>query len=112
MQRDAFATAAYVLALVLAVGYAAAGIIGWIADVTDGDGSDLFFWLLFLLAGAALILIGLFRVPRWSWTSVILISAGALAGALPLVWSIVAPILAVVLIVLAVLVARRPAAAT
>jgi hypothetical protein len=37
-------TAAYWLALLLGIGFAAAGIIGWIADVTDG-GSDLAFWL-------------------------------------------------------------------
>lgn len=112
MERTAIATAAYALALVLAIGYAAAGIIGWIADVTDGDGSDLFFWLLFLLGGAALILIGLFGVPRWSWASVVLVGVGALAGSLPLVWSIVAPVLALLLIALAVILARRPAAAT
>jgi peptidoglycan/LPS O-acetylase OafA/YrhL len=85
MERDRVAMAAYLIALVLAVGYAAAGIVGWIADVTDGDGSDLAFWLLLLLGGAALILFGLFGVARWSWASVVLVSVGAIAGALALV---------------------------
>ena len=93
--------AAYWLALPLGVAYAAGGILGWIADVTDGDGSDLAFWLVLLLGGALLIFAGLFGTRRWSWISVLLISLGAAAGALPLVWTIIVPILAVVLIGLA-----------
>jgi hypothetical protein len=112
MNRDKLTTAAYWLALVLGIAYAAGGIIGWAADVADGDGSDLAFWLLFLLGGAALILVGLFVARRWSWSSAILISIGAAAGALALFWSILAPLLAVVLIALAVAAARQtPAAA-
>lgn len=111
MERVGITTAAYAVALVLAVGYAAAGIIGLIADVSDGDGSDLAFWLVFLLGGAALLLAGLFLVQRWSWPSVLLLAVGAVAGAIALVWSIIAPVLALALIVLAVLAARRPAAA-
>jgi hypothetical protein len=110
MNRDNLTTAAYWLALVLGIAYAAGGIIGWAADVADGDRSDLAFWLLFLLGGAALILVGLFVARRWS--SAILISIGAAAGALALFWSILAPLLAVVLIALAVAAARQtPAAA-
>lgn len=107
MRGNGLTTAAYVLALVLAVGYAAAGIIGWIADVTEGDGSDLAFWLVLLLGGSALILAGLFLTPRWSLLSMLLVSVGALAGALALVWSIIVPALAIALIVLVVLAARR-----
>ena len=107
MQRDGIAAAAYVLALLVAVGYAAAGIIGWIADATEGDGSDLAFWLVFLLGGAALVLAGVFLTQRWSWPSVLLVSTGAVAGAVALVWSVVVPILALVLIGLAVVAARR-----
>ena len=82
MGRVNTTTAAYWLALSLGVAYAAGGIIGWIADVTDGDGSDLAFWLVFLLGDALLILAGLFGARRWSWISVLLISLGAAAGAL------------------------------
>ncbi len=107
MNRDNLTTAAYWLALVLGSAYAAGGIIGWIADFTDGDGSDLVFWLVFLLGGAALILAGLFLARRWSWSSALLISLGAAAGALALLWSILAPILAVMLIALTVSAARH-----
>jgi hypothetical protein len=107
MRRDNISTAAYWLALFLGVAYAAGGIIGWIADVTDGDGSDLAFWLVFLPGGAALILAGLFGTPRWRWISVLLISLGAAAGALALFWTIIVPILVLALIALAFTLARR-----
>lgn len=112
MDRDNITTAAYVLALVLGIGYAAGGIIGWIADVADGDSSDLAFWLVFLLGGAALILAGLFLTRRWTLASVSLVSVGAIAGALALFWSIVVPILALVLIGLAFTARRRTTATT
>ena len=107
MERDRVETVAYVLALVLALGYLVAGIGGWIGDVTDDDGSDLAFWLVFLLGGALLILVGLFGVSRWSAASVALLAIGALAGALALFWTIVVPVFALVLVVLAITVARR-----
>jgi hypothetical protein len=111
MERDSdIAAVAYWLALFLGIGYAAGAIIGWIGDVTDGDGSDLAFWLILLLGGAALILAGLFLTRRWSWLSAGLVSFGAAAGALAVLWSILVPITAVVLIGLAVWAARRQAA--
>jgi hypothetical protein len=106
MQRANITAAAFWLALVLGVGYAAAAIVGWIADVTDGDGSDLAFWLVLLLGGAVLILAGLFVARRWSWASAALVSIGAAAGALALFWSILVPVAALVLIGLAVSAAR------
>lgn len=110
MERDNITTAAYALALVLGIGYAAGGIVGWIADVTDGDGSDLAFWLLFLLGGAALIFAGLFLTRRWTRASILLVSIGAIAGALVLFWSIVVPILALALVGLALVAGRRSTA--
>jgi hypothetical protein len=111
MNRAALVRSAFPLALVLAIGYTAAGIVGWLADVTDGDGSDLAFWLIFLLGGAVLLLAGLYLVPRWSTASVGLVSLGALAGAIALFWSVIVPLLAILLIVLAVM-ARRSAGET
>ena len=110
MERDNLTTAAYWLALILGIGYATAAIIGWAADVTDGDGSDLAFWLVLLFGGAALIVAGLFLTRRWSWASAGLVSVGAAAGALAVLWSILVPIAALVLIVLAVSAARRRSA--
>ena len=97
------------LGLLLGVGYIVAGIAGWIADVTDGDGSDLAFWLVFLCGGGVVLLLGLLRVTSPAWLSVALIAVGAVAGAIALVWSVIVPVLAVALIILTVLKARRPA---
>ena len=107
MSGDGVSKAALVSGTILALGYIAAGVIGWLADVTDGDGSDLAFWLLLLLGGGLLILLGLFRFTSPPALAVALVAIGALAGALALVWSIVAPVLAVALIVLMLLRARR-----
>jgi hypothetical protein len=111
MHGDRTTQAAYVIALILAIGYIAAGVVGWIADVTDGDSGDLAAWLALLLGGAALLLAGLFLVTRWSWPSTALVSLGTIAGALAVFWSIIAPLLAIALVVLAVLLARRKTAA-
>ena len=99
------------LGLLLGVGYVVAGIVGWIADVDDGDGSDLAFWLVFLCGGGLILLAGLLRVTSPAWLSVALVAIGAVAGALALVWTVIVPILALVLIVLVVLRARTPATA-
>src|ERR671935_3254703 len=82
MKRDKITAAANALAVVLSIAYAAAAIVGAAADVTDGDGSDLVFWLVLLFGGAALILAGLFLTRRRTWTSIALVSVGALAGAM------------------------------
>jgi hypothetical protein len=99
------------LGVVLGVGYLAAGIGGWIGDVTDGDGSDLAFWLLFLCGGGVLVLVALFAgLPRAG--ALVLAIVGALAGAIALVWSIVVPLLAIAFVVLLVLRFRAETPAT
>ncbi len=91
---------------VLAVGYLAAGIGGWIGDVADGD---LAFWLAFLVGGGVLLLAGLYaNVPRP--IALLLAVVGALAGALALIWTIVVPLLAIAFAFLLVTRSRRNAA--
>jgi hypothetical protein len=100
------------LGLLLGVGYLAAGIGGWIGDVTDGDNGDLVVWLLLLVGGGALLLLGLLATGLPRGAALALQIVGALAGALALLWSILVPILAIVFVVLTVLQARsRPAVA-
>jgi hypothetical protein len=69
------------------------------------DGKTL--WVVFLCGGAAFILIGMFvrRLP--ASLSLALISVGALAGSLPLVWTFVVPVAAAVLVALSFSLARR-----
>lgn len=99
------------LGLLLGVGYLVAGIVGWIADVTDGDGSDLAFWVVLLCGGGLFVLAGVFRVTSPAWLSVGLVAIGALAGALVTFWSVITPILALALVILVVLRARSAATA-
>lgn len=109
MKRDTLATATLVLGLVLGIGYIAAGVIGWIADVDDGDASDLAFWLILLCGGGAMLLAGMFLARSPAWLSTALVCVGALAGALALFWSVIVPILAIALVVLVVRRTRREA---
>ena len=111
MKGDTLSRVTLGLGVLLGVGYVVAGIVGWIADVTDGDGSDLAFWLVFLCGGGLLLLIGMFGATSSKWLSVVLVVLGAAAGALALVWTIIVPILALILIGLVVFRARAPATA-
>jgi len=107
VKRDGVTTAALALGVILGVGYVAAGVIGWIADVTDGDGSDLFFWLLLLVGGGVVLLTGLFVFTSPPVLSIVVAAIGAIAGALALVWSVIVPILALIFIALLIVRARR-----
>ncbi|MBM2823621.1 MAG: hypothetical protein HW413_2367 [Thermoleophilia bacterium] len=110
-RKDRVSTATLALAGLLGVGYIAAGVVGAAADATGGDGSDLAFWLVFLVGGGALVLIGSFLFGSRPMPSVVLTSVGALAGALALFWSVIVPVLALALVVLSVVRARRSALA-
>ena len=109
MERDWITTGTALLGAVLGLGYIVSGIVGWIANVAD-DG-DLAFWLLFLVGGGALVLLGVFRM-RSPALSIALTAIGAVAGALALFWSVVVPILAAALIVLVIMRSRRASPAT
>jgi len=93
--------------VVLGVGYLVAGIGGWIADATDGDGSDLVVWLLLLVGGGILVLASLYARTLPPAAGLALGVVGALAGALAIFWSIVGPLLALAFCVLLVRRFRR-----
>jgi len=106
---DRIAMATQVLAAILGVGYIAAGVVGAVVGVSDGGGSDLAFWLAFLVGGGALVLIGSFRLGSRPMLSAVLTSVGALAGAVAIFWSVIGPVLALALVVLSIVRARRAA---
>jgi len=96
-----------ILAIVLAVAYAAVGIIGGLAIDFD-DSSDRLFWILLLVIAAALLLLGVAVAPRSRWLAVAGLALGGILGSVVLFWAILPALLTLVLIVLAVLWARRP----
>jgi hypothetical protein len=114
MRTSRLGTAVLVLSALLALTYLAGAVLGGLLFDWDDDGgdNDRLFWILFLIAGSVLLLAGLFLADRSRWLAAVLISVGAVVGAIVIFWSIVIPLAAIVLIVLAVLWARSPRAAT
>jgi hypothetical protein len=102
-----------VLGTVVAVVYLLAGVVvGLWPSVWDDTGTgDQIFWIVFLVGAGLLILAGLRMSNRSPWPAAALISVGALAGALPTFWTVIAPIVAIPLVVLSIVYARRKAAA-
>ena len=112
MRGSRIATTILVLGGLLAAAYLLGGILGGLLiDWEDGGGdNDRWFWILFLLAGGLLVVVGLIVANRSRWLAAALLSLGALVGAVVTFWTIVIPIAAAGLIVLSVLWARRPGA--
>jgi predicted membrane-bound mannosyltransferase len=92
------------IALLVTV-YFVAGVVGFFVDIDKTR--DLVLWVLLLWGGAALILAGaLLRIVP-GWLSIALVTVGATAGALALVWTVVVPLAAAVLVALTFSLTRR-----
>lgn len=98
-----------VLGFFTAVAYLLVGIVGGLSlsHWDEAGAGDQIIWVAFLVGGAILILAGLRISRRSPWGGAALISVGALAGALPIFWTLVALLVAITLLVLSVLYARR-----
>ena len=98
-----------VLGFFTAVAYLLVGIIGGLSlsHWDEASASDQILWASLLIGGAILIIAGLRISRRSPWAAAALISVGALVGALPIFWTLIALVLAVALIVLSLLYARR-----
>lgn len=98
-----------VLGFFTAVAYLLVGIIGGLSlsHWDEASTSDQIIWVVFLVGGAILLLAGLRISQRTPWGGFALISAGALAGALPIFWTLIAVVVAIALVVLSFLYARR-----
>ena len=92
-----------------AAAYLLVGIIGGLSlsHWDEASTSDQVLWVVFLVGGAILLFVGLRISRRSPWGGFALISAGALAGALPIVWTLIAVVVAIALVVLSFLHARR-----
>ncbi len=76
--------------------YLIACIVGLFAD--SGSTGERVLWILFLGGGAALILIGAFVKRLPPSVSVVLISMGAVAGGIALLWTVLVPLAAAILV--------------
>ena len=100
-----------VLGFFTAVAYLLVGIIGGLSlsHWDEASTSDQVLWAVLLVGGGILLLAGLRISRRSPWVGFALISVGALAGALPIFWTLIAVVVAVALVVLSFLYARRVA---
>ncbi len=89
--------------------FALAGLYGMAAVVVllyaEFDGGRTLSWLVFLLGGAALMLVGQLVVPA-GWASAVVVSTGAVLGGLPLLVTIVVPIAVAAVVACSVALAR------
>jgi hypothetical protein len=69
----------------------------------------LFFWLPTLWGGAALVLVGSFRVGHREQLARAMVIAGALLGFLPSAWTVVMPVLIVTLVIRTIMTSLRQA---
>ncbi len=98
-----------VLGTVLGIVYLLAGIVGgaWPSHWEDSSTVDRVLWFIFLAGGGLVLLAGLRLFGRSPSLGAALVSAGALAGALAIFWTIAAPLAAIALVVLSVVCARQ-----
>jgi hypothetical protein len=104
-----------VLGTFVAVAYVIIGIIGGLLSShwEEASGwSDRIVWVVLLVGGGVLLFLGLRMSRRSPWLGATLISIGAVAGALPIFWTILALLLAVTLVVLSIMYARRATGAS
>ena len=94
-----------VLALVLAAAYLIAAIVAVLAGL-DGTTSAVLGFVL-LVAGALLILLGIYVARAPTWLAAALVSLGATMGGLPLLWTLVVPLAISVIIALSFAIARQ-----
>ncbi len=95
--------------LSLAAVFAVAGIVGILAD---WNARDTVFWLLFLVGGALLLLLGNTLFDKSPPLAGLLASLGAAAGGIALFWLLIVPLAAAVVVALSVALARQAPAAT
>lgn len=98
-----------VLGTFTGIAYLLIGVIGglWSSHWEDASASDQIIWIGLLLAGGVLLLAGIRISKRSPWPAAGLISVGAILGALPIFWTLVALLVAIALVVLSILYARR-----
>jgi hypothetical protein len=102
-----------VLGYFAAAAYVVVGIVGglWPSHWDNASAGDQALWITLMVGGAILLVVGLSLFPRSNWGGAVLVSVGAFFGALPIFWTGVALVLAVVIVLLSVRHARGPSRA-
>jgi hypothetical protein len=93
------------LAYVLAAVYLVAGTAGFTIDFSSTTHQVL--WFVLLWGGAAVVIAGLLLAKGASWASGVLVCAGALAGGVPLLGTLLVPLAVAALVALSVAIVRR-----
>jgi len=103
-----------VLGTFVAAAYVIIGISGGLlaSHWEEASTGDRVIWTVLLVGGGLLLFLGLRMSRRSPWLGAALISVGAVLGALPIFWTIVALVLAIALVVLSIMYARRAAGAS
>jgi hypothetical protein len=97
------------LVLALSVLYLLAAVGGLV--IIDFDSTrDVVLWIVFLVAGAVLLLVGQLMLPPGG-RSALLMSIGAALGGFPLFWTLIVPIAVAAVIACSIALARRTAPA-
>jgi hypothetical protein len=100
-----------VLGTFTGIAYLLIGVVGgvWPSHWEDASASDQIIWIVLLIGGGLLLLAGVRISKRSPWPAAALISVGAILGALPIFWTVLALVVAITLVVLSILYARRVA---
>ena len=109
MGNESLPKALFGLGLFTGVAYIVVGIAGgiWPGHWDDTGATDQILWVLFGVGGGLILLAGLRLLMRSPIAGATLVSVGAIVGALPIFWTLIPLILALVLIVLSVMYVRR-----
>jgi hypothetical protein len=104
-----------VLGTFVAAAYVVIGLVGGLlpSHWEEASGwSDRIIWFVLLVGGGIVLFLGLRWSRRSPWLGAALISIGAIVGALPIFWTLIAIVVAIALVVLSIIYARRAAAAS
>ena len=105
MRGEGLASTTRFLVLVLSALYGLAAFIGlFVFDFVATR--NVILWLLFLLGGACLMLVGELVTPP-GWGRALLVSIGTAAGGLPLFWTLVVPVAVAAVVASSIALARR-----
>lgn len=109
MNTEGTHKALFRLGWITAIVYIAVGLVVGLLPYhwREAGVADQVLWVIVITGGGLLLIAGLRSIERSPRLGAVLISLGGVAGAVPLFWTLVAPLVAIALIVLSILSARQ-----